>query len=895
MKKIPLTILFCLCIDFLSAQNVGDYQSAGSGNWNTVAVWQTWNGTAWVTPGGTPNNTSGMITILAGHTITVPAALNVDELTVNGTMNTSAGIVLTVSNGTGVDLQINGTFGDMSTASISWNAGATWQMGASGTLIKTTASSSNNWQSTYQGGIATIPSTANWILRKSANPQPALSTTTPASGAVYPNLTIENNTANAWIAPAGSSFTGTTARATIKGNLDIGGSGTNVVDFLSSNTFASGILVQGNLLIRSGNSLRNYGTGFEVQGDVIINGVLMYDSNDGRNFVFSGSNNQTFSGTGWPYIYNMTMAKSSGTLTLNRNLSVDNLLTMTTGIIISTSSNLLIVNSAATTSGASNNSFVSGPVRYLGNSAFTYPVGKGSDYQPLATSAWSATLSPFWTEDFNNGCASLCLASAYSGVNGAWTLASTGTNDASASQFYVSCEENGNAVGACGTGCAGDATLHVANVAGSPLAGFFCPPGDCGAAYDAGLGGTAVRTSRRMESPSINCTGHYNVQVVFKYMEGGENIADNATFWYFDGSAWSQQADMAKTVLCSGQGTWTAYMVSLPASANNNANIKIGFQWVNNDNGAGADPSFAVDNVSLRDGEFFTAEYFYADPQVVYNNNLAPTLSSISACEYWILDRAQSSPAATSVTLTWDGNSCPAIPQVSDTRVAHFDLVTWQDEGNGGNTGTTAAGTVTSAAPVTYFSPFTIGLIPTTPLPIEMLRFDGSCTGNHVLLKWSTATETDNDFFTVERSVDGSAFSAIGNLDGAGNSTQVLNYHFDDPDAVGGTNYYRIKQTDYNGHYSYSNIIVVDAKACEDKNLQLVNTFFNADDLEIDYRHANGPVTIEIYNAEGRVVDKITDLPPASNHHINAAGWSRSIYFIRVTDGMNAVSGTILR
>lgn len=901
MKKIPLTILFCLCIHFISAQAVGDYQTGGSGTWSTLGIWQTWNGAAWVAPAAVPNSTNGVITIQAGHTVTLNVGgLNIDQVIVNGTLQTgttAAAGNFTVANGAGVDLLINGTFWDLlTTGAITW--AGTWQFGAAGTLLKTSASSSNNWQTSYNGGAATMPSTANWIVRKVGLAQPSISTI----GAYYPNLFIENNQAANWTTPIANSFTGLGLQPIILGNFDVGGNGTGTVDFMNSNTNATPMLVHGNVNIRAGNNFRNFGTGFEVRGNLTVNGGITYDANDGRRIVFGGGNAQSVSGTGALNVWDCTLNKSGNAVTLNRVMTINNQMTFTAGIINTTAVNLLIFASTATVAGANNTSFANGPVRYFGTAAFTFPVGKNSDYQPLAISGYTPTGGTFWTENFNNGCTSGCLGSAYAGANGAWSVSITGVNGPTPNLWFVSCAENGVAVGGCGAGCGANATLHLGAVGSSDCGCLVCPSGDCGAAYDACTGatfcGSSPMTDQRAESPTINCTGRASINLSFKYIENGQGLIDNATVWYFDGAVWAQLSDPAKTpTTCAPQGTWTAYSVALPASADNNPNVKIGFRWVNNADGAGNDPSFAVDDVELGTSpESFTAEYFYANPQVVYNNNLAPTLSLISACEYWILDRLPvNSTAATSVTLTWDGNSCPAIPQVTDTRVAHFDLVTWQDEGNGGNTGTTAAGTVVSAAPVTYFSPFTIGLVPTTPLPIEMLRFDGSCTGNIVLLKWSTATETDNDFFTIERSVNGSAFSAIGNLDGAGNSTHVLNYYFDDTDPFAGTNYYRIKQTDHNGHYSYSKIIVVDAKDCENKNLQLVNTFFNADDLEIDYRYAAGPVTIEIYNAEGRLVEKITNLPPASDHHIDAAGWGKSIYFIRVTDGVNTVSGTVLR
>lgn len=204
----------------------------------------------------------------------------------------------------------------------------------------------------------------------------------------------------------------------------------------------------------------------------------------------------------------------------------------------------------------------------------------------------------FWTEDFGSGCNTALLATNYPSPNGAWTVTNTGTNAASANVWYVSAEENGNAVGQCGSACGSNRTLHLGNVAVSFV------PADIGAAYYEGLTGLCgfipcAATSKRVESPVINCSAHSNITLAFKYIEGG-NVIDNATLWYYNGSAWSQIADPPKTSVCgNGQGIWTAYSISLPASANNNPNVRIGFQWINNDDGDATDPSFAVDDITL--------------------------------------------------------------------------------------------------------------------------------------------------------------------------------------------------------------------------------------------------------------------------------------------------------
>lgn len=90
------------------------------------------------------------------------------------------------------------------------------------------------------------------------------------------------------------------------------------------------------------------------------------------------------------------------------------------------------------------------------------------------------------------------------------------------------------------------------------------------------------------------------------------------------------------------------------------------------------------------------------------------------------------------------------------------------------------------------------------PLPIELISFTTAICDRNVCLDWSTASETNNDFFTVERAADGRNFENLSQLDGAGNSSSTLNYSYIDYAPIKGVGYYRIKQTDFDGRLSYS-------------------------------------------------------------------------------------------
>ncbi len=92
------------------------------------------------------------------------------------------------------------------------------------------------------------------------------------------------------------------------------------------------------------------------------------------------------------------------------------------------------------------------------------------------------------------------------------------------------------------------------------------------------------------------------------------------------------------------------------------------------------------------------------------------------------------------------------------------------------------------------------------PLPIELISFEASLYKRQVELIWQTASERNNDYFSVERSANGIDWSVIETVEGAGSSTELLSYETFDLEPLRGISYYRLKQTDFDGKTSYSEI-----------------------------------------------------------------------------------------
>ncbi|GAL85405.1 hypothetical protein CHU_3437 [Sporocytophaga myxococcoides] len=93
------------------------------------------------------------------------------------------------------------------------------------------------------------------------------------------------------------------------------------------------------------------------------------------------------------------------------------------------------------------------------------------------------------------------------------------------------------------------------------------------------------------------------------------------------------------------------------------------------------------------------------------------------------------------------------------------------------------------------------------PLPIELLSFAAASDGDRNKLMWTTSWEKNNAYFIIERSDDGKTFSQIGRVEGNGTINNVVSYSFFDQAPLSGTNYYRLKQVDYNGAYSFSKVV----------------------------------------------------------------------------------------
>ena len=178
-----------------------------------------------------------------------------------------------------------------------------------------------------------------------------------------------------------------------------------------------------------------------------------------------------------------------------------------------------------------------------------------------------------------------------------------------------------------------------------------------------------------------------------------------------------------------------------------------------------------------------------------------------------------------------------------------------------------------------------------TTFPIELTSFNATNRAQDVLLRWTTATEINNDYFTLERSTDTENWTIIGTVDGAGNSNTSLNYRFVDDEAPnGGIVYYRLKQTDFDGKFEYSDII--DVNRSNSNNVELtVSPVPSTGIINLNSNQTFGNSRIIIIdNAGNKVYDK-----QGVSDKLDLSFLQNGLYHIRlITDEHQMISRKII-
>jgi hypothetical protein len=213
-----------------------------------------------------------------------------------------------------------------------------------------------------------------------------------------------------------------------------------------------------------------------------------------------------------------------------------------------------------------------------------------------------------------------------------------------------------------------------------------------------------------------------------------------------------------------------------------------------------------------------------------------------------------------------------------------------------GGTVSIASNTVVSvpATPADFFRSWTL-TDNTSPLPVELIQFEGECLGTGVSISWTTASETNNDFFTLQKSENGIDFQTLAIINGNGNSSIMHHYTYTDNFPFSSGTYYRLVQTDYNGHYEL--FPPVYAKTCSGEGSDINIYSHGSEEFTLLISSASTEdYLLTVYSATGQIImKKVLSLQAgAYREDIQLDNFNSAMYFVNVTGGGNSITKRVI-
>jgi hypothetical protein len=172
-----------------------------------------------------------------------------------------------------------------------------------------------------------------------------------------------------------------------------------------------------------------------------------------------------------------------------------------------------------------------------------------------------------------------------------------------------------------------------------------------------------------------------------------------------------------------------------------------------------------------------------------------------------------------------------------------------------------------------------VGFVSTAVLPVSLLSFNVFNNNNSVQLKWITASEVSNDYFSIERSNDGYAWTSIGTVKGVTGSNTNTTYSFTDKNINAAITYYRLKQVDNKGSFSYSEIRKLTTAVVNTAKVYLVNNR-----IRVELGNASSvQTTVTVLQSGGNVLARksFNDIKSMS---IDLNPASTGVVFVNVSD-----------
>ena len=692
----------------------------------------------------------------------------------------------------------------------------------------------------------------------------------------------------------------TTGGNTVTGNVDyIVNSGTTL-------SLGTGILIGRNFTVINGGSLlisspagydtSSIGSNFRLSG-IATTGIV-------TDFIFSGASVQTL-GRSFPgTVRNLTISNPSSVV-MDRDVIVTGNLTFTSGKLFTSSFELNITNNATSAIiGASNASYIVGNLRraVLSTGAYDFPLGSDLLYQPSTLNLSSArgftsVLGKFNTTNPNDPLNPISIM--VSGVwmseffdYGSWSF--TPNLPMVSGVYTVQLNEAGysNILGTTSIYSVlyrADSTMPWSSVGTHNDATQSVSGGVATAARSAliSFGEYAIAMGDYLSfvSPALISGVAGTIGAVYKF----PNVMRGVDAWVYimdiQGGATLNNIDDATT----GYNVSFQPFINYPANSSGYFQWKIQFKKLGTaiDTTARKMTATGVDVDGAGSGPATIREYIEATMPASYSLDAATTLTMTN-------NSGRYRAIGSAVTIAnIDTTQQKAMYELN------YNNVSWIEYRTGAiNTMATNQIRQTSL----FFRSFNLS-VRNIALPIELINFDATLKENEVMLNWATATETNNDYFTIERSEDGLNFEKVTTQRGSGNSTSTRSYQAVDPNPISGYSYYRLKQTDFDGHYSYSEVQTVKMKSNVNDNQTIEmksiapNPF--SDKFAVNFiTKSKGKAQVIITNSAGSLVaQEAIEVQDGYNtyEYNDASDFQNGIYFVTIIYNDEKVSKKIMK
>jgi hypothetical protein len=874
-NTIIVFLLFILGFESAMAAATGDYRSKATGNWNSTSTWEYYNGSAWVAASLVPTDADGFVNILSGHAVTVSADADIDQFTINsgGSLIIAATKKLTILNGTGTDFTIDGTITINGTLA---NNGST-NMAITGLAVL-----ANGGSNTFGGGATATINTGGRYRRQDA-------TMTTSSGI--------------WTVNSGGTF----QQDVDGGNLPLA-------------TWNTGSLceITGVTVTRPGNMTQSFynftwncpsQTSIEnLQGDLnTVNGDFRFVSSGTGKLRLSQGENYTLNVGGNFYVQGGSLYATGGASTAVTNISGD--------LIIS--GGTFGLTDAGSSSGdgtpdinISGNFNISGGTldmsQYTASSA-----GKGigeiyltgnliQSGGTITETAANGSSSGYGNFYFNkSGSQTLSISSGTMSNKINFTVNSTssldmGTSILSGAGDFTSLSGSTLIIGSAG-GVTSSSSAGNVQVTGTRTFSTTTSYKYNGTSAQVTGSGLPASISNLIISNSLGVTLTSNVTVTGTLTLTSGNVTTGSNTLTL-GSSTSTLGTLSRT---SGHviGNFTRWVA---ASTTSNILFPIG----DANNYKGLNWSFTG---APSAGGTINLIYAFGDPGKNGLNLIdgSDTITSVAA-ETWTVSTANGLSGGTySIDVTSTN-----LPNVTNYAGLHLMRRTngsspWTLQGaNSAGTGSNAVPIVHRTGLTTLAGQFGIGAPGSAgTLPIQLLYFKAKVNGNIVDLNWATGSEYNCESFIIERSNDGIEFSEILQQPASGNSTSIIFYSNSDENPFHGINYYRLKQIDFDGKSSYSEIKSAKVGEIIENDFDLSfgkigpNPF--TDNFSIHYTLPyKGEIVLQLVNSFGQIISKEVLQAEGENNFKFYTGPNNlkpGLYFINLIFNGKSISRSIIK